>query len=38
MDSGCPDVDSDLEEFDFTTPLSAAGVIWLMDELMYREV
>lgn len=38
MDSGCPDVDSDLEEFDFTNPLSAAEIIWLMDELMYREV
>lgn len=38
MDSGCPDPDSDLEEFDFTIPVSAAEVIWLMDELMYREV
>ncbi|KEF54716.1 uncharacterized protein A1O9_09158 [Exophiala aquamarina CBS 119918] len=38
MDSGCTDPDSDLEEFDFTTPLSLEEAIWLMDELMYREV
>ncbi|KAK5043579.1 hypothetical protein LTR84_011386 [Exophiala bonariae] len=38
MDSGCPGGDSDDEIFDATTPLSATEVIWLMDELMYREV
>lgn len=38
MDSGCPGGDSDDEMFDTTTPLSATEAIWLMDELMYREV
>ncbi|KIW68012.1 hypothetical protein PV04_03988 [Phialophora macrospora] len=39
MDSGCTafDPDSD-EELDPTKPLSAEEIIWLMDELMYREV
>lgn len=38
MDSGCSGGDSDDEMFDTTTPLSANEAIWLMDELMYREV
>ncbi|ETI24093.1 hypothetical protein G647_03462 [Cladophialophora carrionii CBS 160.54] len=39
MDSGCTafDPESD-EEFDPTKALSAEEIIWLMDELMYREV
>jgi hypothetical protein len=39
MDSGCSAFDpKDEEEFDPTRPASAEEIIWLMDELMYREV
>jgi Mak10 subunit, NatC N(alpha)-terminal acetyltransferase len=39
MDSGCLEEEEALEDdFDFTKPLSAGQVLWLMDELTCREV
>jgi hypothetical protein len=39
MDSGCAAFDSEGEdEFDPTRDVSAEEAIWLMDELLYREV
>lgn len=39
MDSGCLEDGEDLEDdFDFSAPLSASQIIWLMDELICREV
>ena len=39
MDSGCSAFDPEPEEeFDPARPTSAEETIWLMDELMYREV
>ena len=39
MDSGCDAFDPEgEEEFDPTRPTSPEEIIWLMDELMYREV
>lgn len=39
MDSGCAAFDPEgEEEFDPTRAASAEEIIWLMDELLYREV
>ena len=39
MDSGSLILDSEIDdELDVTTPASPEEIIWLMDELMYREV
>ena len=39
MDSGCLASETDIDEgYDFKVPVSAKEVIWLMDELMFREV
>ncbi|KIW92978.1 uncharacterized protein Z519_06827 [Cladophialophora bantiana CBS 173.52] len=39
MDSGCSAFDADIdEEFDPARTVSAEEMIWLMDQLMYREV
>lgn len=39
MDSGGLEEGEDLEDdFDFSKPLSTGQVLWLMDELMCREV
>ena len=39
MDSGSVAFDTDTEvEFDFTTTISPEETIWLMDELLCREV
>ena len=39
MDSGVLEEGDDLEDdFDFEQPLEAAEVVWIMDELLCREV